>query len=133
LTAGNDLKFVQALLGHASIVLTADTYTSVLDEHAHRGARATAELILVTEKRLARRLRKPAQRRHRDTTRTRGARQVTARARRRKAAGHRGAGFRDEIRQLSTTMRLLARAGASEDFGGKPRSARVCRRGPRFR
>jgi integrase len=46
LAAGNDLKFVQALLGHASIVLTADTYTSVLDEHAHRGAQATAELIV---------------------------------------------------------------------------------------
>jgi integrase len=30
LAAGNDLKVVQALLGHASIVLTADTYTSVL-------------------------------------------------------------------------------------------------------
>jgi integrase len=30
LAAGHDLKIVQALLGHASIVLTADTYTSVL-------------------------------------------------------------------------------------------------------
>jgi integrase len=63
--AGNDLKFVHALLGHASIVLTADTYTSVLDENAHSGARATAELILVTEKQLVRQLRKPVRRRHR--------------------------------------------------------------------
>ncbi|MGW5721879.1 tyrosine-type recombinase/integrase [Amycolatopsis sp. NPDC003865] len=73
LAAGNDLKFVQALLGHASIVLTADT--SVLDKHAHRGVRATAELILTTERRLARRLRKPVRRRHReDTARARSTR-----------------------------------------------------------
>ncbi|MEU3625808.1 tyrosine-type recombinase/integrase [Amycolatopsis coloradensis] len=30
LAAGNDLKVVQAMFGHSSIVLTADTYTSVL-------------------------------------------------------------------------------------------------------
>jgi hypothetical protein len=78
------------LLGHASIVLTADTYTSVLDEHARRVARATAELVLATERRLARKLRKKPVRR-RDTTRTRGPRQVTVRPRRRKAAGHRAA------------------------------------------
>jgi integrase len=30
LAAGSDLKSVQAMLGHESIVLTADTYTSVL-------------------------------------------------------------------------------------------------------
>jgi integrase len=29
LAAGNELKTVQAMLGHSSIVLTADTYTSV--------------------------------------------------------------------------------------------------------
>jgi hypothetical protein len=45
LAAGNDLKIVQALLGHASIVLTADTYTSVLPCLAHQAAEATAELI----------------------------------------------------------------------------------------
>jgi integrase len=45
LAAGNDLKIVQALLGHASIVLTADTYTSVLPCLAHRAAEATADLI----------------------------------------------------------------------------------------
>jgi hypothetical protein len=33
------------LLGHASIVLTADTYTSVLPCLAHQAAEATAELI----------------------------------------------------------------------------------------
>jgi integrase len=43
LAAGNDLKIVQALLGHASIVLTVDTYTSVLPCLAHQAAEATAE------------------------------------------------------------------------------------------
>ncbi len=45
LAAGNDLKSVQAMLGHASIVLTADTYTSVLPCLAHNAAEATAELV----------------------------------------------------------------------------------------
>jgi integrase len=45
LAAGNDLKIVQAPLGHSSIVLTADTYTSVLPCLAHQAAEATAELI----------------------------------------------------------------------------------------
>jgi hypothetical protein len=113
LAAGNDLKFVQALLGHASIVLTADTYTSVLDEHAHRGARATAELILATEKRLVRRLRRPVRRRRRTTSRARGTRQVTTRARGRKTAGRR-VGSVSGTRSLLTTrpMTLPARATA---------------------
>ncbi|MGK4595277.1 hypothetical protein [Amycolatopsis sp. w19] len=38
LAAGNDLKVVQAMLGHSSIVLTADTYTSVLPCLAHSAA-----------------------------------------------------------------------------------------------
>ncbi|OOC57405.1 hypothetical protein NOSIN_23705 [Nocardiopsis sinuspersici] len=46
LAAGVDLKTVQAMLGHASIVLTADTYTSVLPEVAHEAAEATAALVL---------------------------------------------------------------------------------------
>ncbi|MBB4689320.1 site-specific integrase [Amycolatopsis jiangsuensis] len=46
LAAGNDLKVVQAMLGHSSIVLTADTYTSVLPCLAHRAAEATATLVL---------------------------------------------------------------------------------------
>jgi integrase len=44
--AGADLKTVQDQLGHASIVLTADTYTSVLPESQRRAAAATAELVL---------------------------------------------------------------------------------------
>lgn len=50
-TAGADLKTVQAQLGHASIVLTADTYTSVLPTTHHRAAEDTARLILTTARR----------------------------------------------------------------------------------
>jgi len=44
--AGADLKTVQELLGHASIALTADTYTSVLLELHFKTAEATARLVL---------------------------------------------------------------------------------------
>ena len=40
-----DLKVIQQMLGHSSIVTTADTYTSVLPETAHRSAQATADMI----------------------------------------------------------------------------------------
>ncbi|HEX5406617.1 MAG TPA: tyrosine-type recombinase/integrase [Pseudonocardiaceae bacterium] len=46
LAAGNELKTVQAMLGHSSIVLTADTYTSVLPCLAHQAAEATVGLVL---------------------------------------------------------------------------------------
>jgi hypothetical protein len=36
------------LLGHSSIVLTADTYTSVLPDLAHHAAETTARLILTS-------------------------------------------------------------------------------------
>ncbi len=45
LAAGNELRVVQALLGHSSIVLTADTYTSVLPCLAQQAADATAALV----------------------------------------------------------------------------------------
>ncbi len=45
LAAGADLKIIQDLLGHASIVLTADTYTSVLPAVAADSAEAVARLI----------------------------------------------------------------------------------------
>ncbi|MFY1595896.1 tyrosine-type recombinase/integrase [Micromonospora sp. WMMD737] len=45
LMAGADKKVVQALLGHASYSLTADTYTSVLPELAMEAAEATARLV----------------------------------------------------------------------------------------
>jgi len=46
LAAGTDLKTVQAMLGHTSIVLTADTYTSDLHELQITAAEATARLVL---------------------------------------------------------------------------------------
>ncbi|GAA1646495.1 tyrosine-type recombinase/integrase [Catellatospora bangladeshensis] len=46
LAAHTDLKIIQHMLGHASIVTTADTYTSVLPEVAHLAAQAVADLIL---------------------------------------------------------------------------------------
>jgi integrase len=44
LAAGTDLKVVQDQLGHSTIVLTADTYTSVLPETARTAAEHTAAL-----------------------------------------------------------------------------------------
>jgi hypothetical protein len=44
-SAGADLKIVQEQLGHTSIVLTADTYTSVLTDK-HHNTEATARLVL---------------------------------------------------------------------------------------
>jgi hypothetical protein len=46
LAAGADLKVIQAMLGHASIVLTADTYTSVLPGIARHSAEAIAAEIM---------------------------------------------------------------------------------------
>ncbi|MFI0447480.1 tyrosine-type recombinase/integrase [Actinomadura sp. 6N118] len=46
LAAGVELKVVQEMLGHSSIVLTADTYTSVLPEVAHSAAEKTAAHVL---------------------------------------------------------------------------------------
>ncbi len=34
------------MLGHSSIVTTADTYISVLPETAHRAAQATADMVI---------------------------------------------------------------------------------------
>jgi hypothetical protein len=58
---------VQAMLGHSSIVLTADTYTSVLPALAHQAADATARLVLQAQSRTTRGF----QRRTRNRARTR--------------------------------------------------------------
>jgi len=66
LAAGTDLKVVQDQLGHSTIVLTADTYTSVLPETARTAAEHTAALLFParsrpakTVKSAARQARKP--------------------------------------------------------------------------
>ena len=46
MSAGVELKVVQEMLGHSSIVLTADTYTSVLPDAAHAAAEKVADLII---------------------------------------------------------------------------------------
>jgi hypothetical protein len=46
LAAHTDLKVIQHMLGHSSIITTADTYTSVLPEVAHSAAQASAGLIM---------------------------------------------------------------------------------------
>ena len=45
LAAGTDMKIVQEMLGHSTITLTADTYTSVLPDIARAAAEATAAVI----------------------------------------------------------------------------------------
>jgi integrase len=46
LASHTDLKVIQQMLGHSSIITTADTYTSVLPETAHRAAQATADMVM---------------------------------------------------------------------------------------
>jgi integrase len=45
LAGGASLKVVQDMLGHASITITADTYTSVLPDVARSAAEASARLV----------------------------------------------------------------------------------------
>jgi len=45
-STGADLKVVQTQLGHSSIVLTADTYISLLPDLDREATEAVAELIL---------------------------------------------------------------------------------------
>jgi hypothetical protein len=46
LSAGVGLRVVQEMLGHSSIMLTADTYTSVLPDAAYSAAENDAALII---------------------------------------------------------------------------------------
>ena len=58
--AGADLKTVQDLLGHSSIVVTADTYTSVLPDVQRRCADATAALVLAAARHTRKRIKEKA-------------------------------------------------------------------------
>ncbi|MET9344917.1 tyrosine-type recombinase/integrase [Nonomuraea sp. NPDC003804] len=60
LASGSDLRVVQGTLGHGSIVVTSDIYTSVLPEVYHRSAQAIVRLVLGKARRTARNLRKAA-------------------------------------------------------------------------
>jgi integrase len=46
LASRTDLRVIRQMLGHSSIVTTADTYTSVLPKTAHRAAQATADMVM---------------------------------------------------------------------------------------
>ncbi|GAA4640770.1 tyrosine-type recombinase/integrase [Actinoallomurus vinaceus] len=67
LQAGADLKVVQDQLGHSSIVLTADTYVTVLPEVARKNAENVARLVLDAA-RCASGARRPRRRSTRPTT-----------------------------------------------------------------
>ncbi|MDR7279915.1 tyrosine-type recombinase/integrase [Catenuloplanes atrovinosus] len=58
--AGADLKTLQDLLGHSSIVVTADTYTSVLPDAQRRCADATAALVLAAAHHTRKRIKQKA-------------------------------------------------------------------------
>jgi integrase len=58
--AGADLKTLQDLLGHSSIVITADTYTSVLPKVQRRCADATAQLVLAAARRTRKKIKNKA-------------------------------------------------------------------------
>jgi integrase len=65
LAAGADLKVVQDQLGHSTIALTADTYTSVLPETARAAAESTSALLFPVSRARPARSRPASRREHR--------------------------------------------------------------------
>ncbi|WP_433476373.1 site-specific integrase [Spirillospora sp. CA-142024] len=80
LAAGVELKVAQEMLGHSSVVLTADTYTSVLPKLAHIAAEKTATHVLRAGWRVpgTRRRRRPSSPRGRSATARAGGRSTAA-------------------------------------------------------
>ncbi|WP_433611451.1 tyrosine-type recombinase/integrase [Dactylosporangium sp. CA-139114] len=68
--AGADLKTLQDLLGHSSIVVTADTYTSVLPQIQRRCADATAQLVLNAARRTRKKIKTKARKNRPDRPNT---------------------------------------------------------------
>jgi len=103
LAAGTDLKVVQDQLGHSTIVVTADTYTSVLPETARSAAELTAALLFPARRAAARRGR-PAARRFRRQ-------HLPAGASRRRGRSHAGwSALRDSgLRAWDDGLRLAGR------------------------
>jgi integrase len=64
--AGADLKTLQDLLGHSSIVTTADTYTSVLPEVQRHSADATVHLVLTAARRTRKKIKNKARKNRSD-------------------------------------------------------------------
>ncbi|MFC3990008.1 tyrosine-type recombinase/integrase [Actinoplanes siamensis] len=60
--AGADLKTLQDLLGRSSIVVTTDTYTSVLPDSQRRCADATAALALAAARHTRKRIKEKPRR-----------------------------------------------------------------------
>ncbi|RNH94194.1 site-specific integrase [Micromonospora aurantiaca] len=76
--AGADLKTLQDLLGHSSIVTTADTYTSVLPEAQRRCADTTAKLVLAAARRTRKKIKNKARKNRPDPRPKTGALTTTA-------------------------------------------------------
>ncbi|WP_229789881.1 tyrosine-type recombinase/integrase [Pilimelia terevasa] len=66
-TAGADLKTIQDQLGHSTITVTADIYTSVLPPTQRRSAEATAQLVLTAAAKIRSRIKQARRRHERDT------------------------------------------------------------------
>jgi integrase len=92
--AGADLKTLQDLLGHSSIVVTADTYTSVLPDAQRRCADATAALVLAAARHTRQRIKEKAAKNRpagRDEKQTTPGKRPTGTKRSRRSRGRRHA------------------------------------------